>query len=93
MKKGLIIGALILLFTVTAYASKAVDMATYKRLSDAGRSRCAFGFPALVITANEELDYALKYNLITRAAYDWGKANGYYPILSRMNKVVAVCSY
>ncbi|OJH36461.1 hypothetical protein [Cystobacter ferrugineus] len=38
-----------------------------------------------------ELAYGLSINLITLAAYNWGLANGYYPVIDRHNNIGAVC--
>lgn len=38
-----------------------------------------------------ELDYALSKSLITRTAYNWGLANGYYPIIDRYDNIGAIC--
>jgi hypothetical protein len=38
-----------------------------------------------------ELDYALSKNLITQRSYDWGVANGYYPVIDRRDRIGAIC--
>ncbi|WP_375767338.1 Hint domain-containing protein [Archangium gephyra] len=38
-----------------------------------------------------ELDYGLQQQLISLSAYNWGVANGYYPVIDRYNKIGAVC--
>jgi len=39
----------------------------------------------------EELDYGYSRGLLTYDAYVWGLRNGYYPVISRVDVIQAVC--
>ncbi len=69
----------------------AMTLATFQSLaagSDAA-GRCVSG--NTVSYCNGELDYAYNIGLITLEAYNWGRANGYYPVIDRNNVIQAVC--
>ncbi|MDC0709135.1 hypothetical protein POL68_11735 [Stigmatella sp. ncwal1] len=56
--------------------------------SDAA-GRCVGG--TTVSYCNGELDYAYLVGLIAPDAYNWGRANGYYPVIDRNNVIQAIC--
>ena len=72
--------------------SSAMDIDAFQRLafSTDTSGRCM----DIGIGPNEcraELDYALTNGLITRRAYDWAQANGYYPVINRHGLINAIC--
>jgi hypothetical protein len=66
-----------------------MDLATFQRLAVVNSNRCAGGINWRECTT--ELDYARSKQLITLEAYTWGLANGYYPAVTRTDKIAAVC--
>lgn len=69
----------------------AMSLATFQLLgsqSDASL-RCSGAISAA--QCQEELAYGLSINLITLEAYNWGLANGYYPVIDRNNVIGAIC--
>ncbi|WP_177208189.1 PPC domain-containing protein [Pseudoalteromonas denitrificans] len=68
-----------------------IDLERYKYIAlvDSRNIRCVGGVTDL--RAYGELTYGLNQNLFTRAAYDWGKENYYYPVIDRNNRLNAVC--
>ncbi len=72
--------------------SSAMDLDAFQRLAfqTDTSGRCM----DIGIGPNEcraELDYALNHGLITRRAYDWALANGYYPVINRHGQINAIC--
>ncbi|WDE10556.1 hypothetical protein [Thalassomonas haliotis] len=79
--------ALTCLVSSTAFAS--MDVAEYERLAGTNVSRCTD--PISTAECKVELDYGLAQGLITQRSYDWGVANGYYPVIDRNDNVRAIC--
>jgi hypothetical protein len=66
-----------------------MSLAEFQQYALASIERCTTG-----VTWEEckrELDYGLSQQLISQSAFDWGVANGYYPVIDRFNAVKAVC--
>lgn len=70
-------------------ANAAIDLPAFQQFAGNNASRCVGGRP--VDFCQGELQYALSKDLITQSAYDWGRANEYYPVISRRDTVEAVC--
>ncbi|MCF2910501.1 hypothetical protein L1285_19505 [Pseudoalteromonas sp. DL2-H2.2] len=88
LKSALLLGAL---WMLPFKSLAAMDLAQYKHQALYGdKSRCMGARPPILIS--EPIDYALHVGAITERAAIWGKANGYYPVLSRFNnQVMLIC--
>ncbi len=69
----------------------AMDLATFQALGSQSdlAGRCVSGIS--YAECQGELAYGLSLNLITQETYNWGLANGYYPVIDRRNNIGAVC--
>ncbi|MDY7232920.1 hypothetical protein [Hyalangium rubrum] len=72
-------------------AQSAMSLATFQTLANVSDNtgRCVGG--NTVSFCNGELDYAYLIGLITVDAYNWGRANGYYPVIDRYDTIQAIC--
>ncbi|WP_148273434.1 Hint domain-containing protein [Stigmatella aurantiaca] len=66
-----------------------MSLATFQSLAGSNEGRCSGA--ASQAQCNADLSYALSMQLITTAAYNWGLANGYYPVVDRHNQIGAIC--
>ncbi|RZM84329.1 Hint domain-containing protein [Pseudoalteromonas rubra] len=84
----------ILTALLTFQASATMDLATYSNRAevDAGvAGRCVYQ-PIGQSECHMRIDWAVNNGKITRRAGDWGKANGFYPIIDMFSQnIAAVC--
>ncbi|MFY0582271.1 Hint domain-containing protein [Cystobacter fuscus] len=73
----------------SAQLTAAMGLEQFQTLGLTSVDRCAR--PISAEECKGELDYGLGQGLITQDAYNWGLANGYYPVIGRRDTVDAVC--
>jgi hypothetical protein len=87
---SLSIGAGLALATLLAPAALAqMQLPDFQRLAGNNESRCVGARDTAFCQG--ELRYARDQGLITQDTFDWGMAHEYYPVVSRLNTVEAVC--
>jgi hypothetical protein len=79
--------SLVCIVSSTAFAT--MDIAQFEALAGKDQSRCTKG--VALDYCRGELKYGLDQGLISQRSYNWGYANGYYPVIDRNNNIGAIC--
>ncbi|WP_299004061.1 hypothetical protein [uncultured Shewanella sp.] len=81
--------SLVCVVSSTAFAAMDLEQFQATATNSDKNVRCIGGISTA--ECRVELDYALENNLITQRSYDWGVANGYYPVIDRNDRIGAIC--
>ncbi|MDK1286928.1 hypothetical protein [Pseudoalteromonas umbrosa] len=89
--KVLAVAGILSIFSFDSFA--VMDLTQYKQRAFQDNqpwSRCSFSTPPN--SWQQYINHALNRGFITQRAANWGRSNGYYPVISFFGGVEAVCS-